>query len=470
MAVLLAAAAAPGVAHAGTYDVWSCRDANGAALSASAWVPEGRVADTCATGGSLRVTPEGAIRFAPPAGTRISAYELWRSAEDDWDPDDTSITETVGTTPFTTFAGTAGDPRTPLANANRVVNKRTPLDAITLRVACQDECLHAAMDLYRAHVTISDVTAPAATASVAGDDAVIVSGADRGGGVAALTLSLDGGPAQTLTTGCAAPYTSAQPCPQVADRAFAITAPDGAHSASGTVVDAAGNATAWGPLAITIARGGTTTTVPAPLNVASASQEVIKLARATLVHAPGTKTKLEGTLKTAAGVAMAGARLTVSSFDLGADDAVPRSLGSVTTGAGGAFSITLARDGAQRVTVTSAGGATATATVRSDLAVTLASNRGRLVKGRLLTLHGKLRGAGASARGAVVTIESIVNGSWLPVGSARAKADGTYTWRYRFVHLARDTIFSFRAVVERAPGWPWATERSGRIKVRVDVP
>jgi len=70
----------------------------------------------------------------------------------------------------------------------------------------------------------------------------------------------------------------------------------------------------------------------------------------------------------------------------------------------------------------------------------------------------------------VVTIESIVNGRWLPVGSVKARAGGTYAWRYRFVHLARDTIFSFRAVVERAPGWPWASERSGRIKVRVDVP
>jgi hypothetical protein len=467
MAVLVAAAAAPGVAQAGTYDVWSCRDANGAALSASAWAPEGRVADTCASGGSLRVTPEGAIRLAPPAGTRIAGYELWRSAEDDWDPDDTSITETVGTTSTSTFSGTVGDPRNPLANANRVVNKRSPLDAITLRVRCQDECLNARMDLYRSRVTISDTTAPAASASAAGDDAVIVSGTDGGGGVAALTLSLDGGAARTLTTGCATPYSAVQPCPGAADRACAIDAPHGAHSVTGTVVDAAGNATAWGPLAITIQRG-TTTVSPAPLSVAG--QEVIKLARSTLEHAPGGKVKLEGTLKSAAGSPMAGARLTVSSFDLGTDDAVPRSLGSVTTGAGGAFSITLDRDGAQRVTVTSPAGATATATVRADLAVSLSSSRGRIVKGRILTLHGKLRGAGASANGTVVTIESIVNGRWLPVGSAKAKSDGTFAWRYRFVHLARDTIFSFRATVERAPGWPWASERSGRIKVRVDVP
>jgi hypothetical protein len=468
MAVLLAAAAAPGVAHAGTYDVWSCRDAGGAALSAAAWVPEGRVTDTCASGGSLRVTPEGAIRLAPPAGTRIAGYELWRSAQDDYDPDDTSITETVGTTPFSVFAGTVGDPRNPLASANRVVAKRAPLDAVTLRVACQDECLNARIDLYRARVTISDTTAPTATASVAGDDAVIVGGTDGGGGVAALTLSLDGGPAQTLTTGCATPYTVVQPCPGAADRAFAIDAPEGAHSASGTVVDAAGNATAWGPVAVTIHRTTATIVSPGPLSVAS--QESLKLGRSMLEHAPGAKVRLEGTLKTPGGAPIAGAHLSVSSFDLGADDAVPRSLPAVTTGAGGTFAITLARDGAQRVTVTSPGGATATATVRAKLAVRLSSSRGRLVKGRILTLHGRLRGAGASARGAVVTIESIVNGRWLPVGSARAKADGTYAWRYRFVHLARDTIFSFRAVVERAPGWPWASRRSARLKVRVDVP
>ena len=469
MAVLVAAAAAPGVAQAGTYDVWSCRDANGAPLSAAAWEPEGRVTDTCASGGSLRVSPEGAIRFAAPAGTRVAGYELWRFAEDDTDWDDTKLIETVGTTPFTVSFGTKGDARNPLAPANRFVAQHAPLDAVTLQVRCVDECLNAHMDLFRSHVTLSDTTAPTATASVAGDDAVIVGGIDRGGGVAAMTLSLDGGPPQTLTTGCAAPYTTLQPCPGAADRAFAITAPNGSHTASGTVVDAAGNATAWGPLAITIARGGTNVS-PTTLNVAPASQEVIRLTRATLEHAPGGKVKLEGKLTSAAGTAIAGARLSVSSFDLGTDDAVPRALAAVTTGAGGTFSVTLDRDGAQRVTVTSPAGATATATVRANLALTLASSRGRIVKGRLLTLHGKLRGAGASARGTVVTIESIVNGRWLPVGSAKAKSDGTFAWRYRFVHLARDTIFSFRAVVERAPGWPWASERSGRIKVRVDVP
>ena len=108
--------------------------------------------------------------------------------------------------------------------------------------------------------------------------------------------------------------------------------------------------------------------------------------------------------------------------------------------------------------------------MRSELGLGLRSDRGRLVKGRVVTLSGRLSGAGASAAGAPVSIESIVDGRWQPVGAARVRADGRYAWSYRFVHLKRDTIFSFRAVVQRAPGWPWATVRSGPIKVRVDVP
>ena len=151
---------------------------------------------------------------------------------------------------------------------------------------------------------------------------MIVSAADRGGGVAAVTLSLDGGPARTLASGCAAPYSSLQPCPALADRAFALDAPDGDHTASGAVVDAAGNVTAWGPLAVAIHR----TTISAatqPATVAPAGEsERLTLSRATLKHPPGGKARLAGTLKTAAGAPVAGARLTVSWFDLGADGAV----------------------------------------------------------------------------------------------------------------------------------------------------
>ncbi len=88
----------------------------------------------------------------------------------------------------------------------------------------------------------------------------------------------------------------------------------------------------------------------------------------------------------------------------------------------------------------------------------------------VLTLRGRLRGAGPSAAGALVQIQAVVNGRWAPVGRARTGRDGAYRWRYRFVHLSRDTTFRFRPVVERVPGWPWPTVRGPAMAVRVDVP
>jgi hypothetical protein len=462
-------------------------------LGTGAWQPGAlgsgaKVQDTCARDGSLRLSvangraygggAAGTLRFAPPAGTRIAGYELYRSAgvthDDRWHESEAKVIETAGATSYTVSNGAAGDPKQPLGAANRLVARHAPLDALTLQVWCGWWCDSegVGIDLYRSRVTIEDLTAPAAEAAAAGDDAVIVTGSDRGAGVAAVTLSLDGGPVQTLASGCAPPYTALSPCPAEVARAFAVDAAGGEHRASGTVVDAAGNATAWGPVTVTV-RG--TAPPPAPLTagapLAPASEaQVLTLGQASVEHAPGAAARLSGTLKTAAGAPVAGASLTVSSFDLAADDAVPRALAPVVSDAGGRFTLTLERDGAQRVTVTSPAGAQATATVRAQLRLGVASSRGRLVKGRVLTLRGKRRGAGASARGTLVTIESIVNGRWQPVGSARSSAAGKYVWSYRFVHLARDTIFSFRAVVERGPGWPWASERSAPLKVRVDVP
>src|SRR5262245_5694798 len=93
--VIAIAAVLPAPASAGTYDVWSCRGPDGAALSAGAWqaaaiVDGARVDDTCAAGGSLRLsltvehdpTAAGTLRLTPPAGTRIAGYELYRATDD----------------------------------------------------------------------------------------------------------------------------------------------------------------------------------------------------------------------------------------------------------------------------------------------------------------------------------------------------------------------------------------------------
>jgi hypothetical protein len=535
MAAILGATLAPAAAGAATYSVWSCRGPAGEPLATSAWTQatldagsaDVAFADTCAGGGSLRVSlapgrsfgggVAGAWRFAAPAGTRIAGYELWRSlavADPSWHhfyDYRAGVVEsvagvTVGEFGCSTEAGacrSSGDAKNPLATANHVVAHTVPLDAVALQVTCEwgfcegPSGVPARADLYRSRVLIDDPAppadvrlsgAPTVAAPLSGVSALVVGATDRGAGIASISLSIDGGPSETAaSSGCVEPYTVAPPCPAQVERAFTVDATrlaDGAHSAAGSVVDAAGNATAFGPVRFTVAHTAPSLSADVPVvggataaNGTPAVQvPVVKLARAALRHAAGAAAVLHGTLQTAAGGLIAGARLAVTSTDLGTAGAAPRALAPVVTDATGAFAVTLKRDGAQRVTVSfspRAGAeatATATATVLARLALAVHSSRGRLVKGRLVTLSGRLRGAGPSARGALIQIESIVNGTWTPVGAVRARAGGAYHWRYRFVHLAEDTVFSFRAVVEATPGWPWSRALSPRLQVRVDVP
>ncbi len=88
-ALTLALCAAP-TAHAGTYDVWSCRDGAGLPLPAEGWrlttrgaAPgEVEVDDDCSIGGGLELRAadqavagiEGTLTFAAPDGTAIVGY------------------------------------------------------------------------------------------------------------------------------------------------------------------------------------------------------------------------------------------------------------------------------------------------------------------------------------------------------------------------------------------------------------
>ena len=127
LAVALGATAlTPAAARAGTYDVWSCRGADGAALATSAWTPAGKTTDTCATGGSLAIAPDGSLRLSAPPDTKITTYELWRSAEDGPAPDDTKIVETAGSTSYSFFSGTVGDAKHPLADRRTASPRSTP--------------------------------------------------------------------------------------------------------------------------------------------------------------------------------------------------------------------------------------------------------------------------------------------------------------------------------------------------------
>jgi hypothetical protein len=542
VAVLTAPAAR---ADAAPYTVWSCRGPDGTPVPTTAWshttvnarAGDVTFADTCAQGGALQVSlaagrsfdspATGVATFAAPGGARIVGYELWRSlavAPRSWLPfydyRAAVVERPSGASPAAYGCATSGpcravgNPADPDAPDNRFSASQSPLEAIALEVSCQrgwcaePSGIPARATLHRARVVLEDAHAPSARLAGALTEgrslqdraALVVGSADRGAGVAAISVAIDGRPVQTTRLSdvhatCREPYTVPQPCPTDVERVFEVDLrrlTEGRHAASGTVVDAAGNSTAWGPVSFTVERPAPPLAAgpapplaagPAPAPAVDADpppeKPRLRLASSLVQHAPGRVARLRGRLTTAAGAAVASARLAVTARDLAVAERArdtTRRLRAVTTDATGAFTVRIRDDGAQRVTVAFApragapAVARASATVRTRLSLRAAPTRRLLVKGRVLVMRGRLTGAGRSAAGTLVHVQSIVNGEWTPVGVVRARANGTYRWRYRFVHLTRDTIFPFRTVIERAPGWPWPTERSRTVRVRVDVP
>jgi hypothetical protein len=537
-----------GPTAAGTYDVWSCRDGDGAPVSADAWErsalsPDGdvllapaslRFVDACAEGGGLAVTlasqallsapVTGLLTFRAPADTRIASYELARLLDAGQAPLLASYraqrSETAAGVPVDgELCATGGCMLGGLdfeAPASRVARDAASGDALALSVAvtcpldpaCASllSAAPARAVLYRSRVTLEDTHAPRLSpisgslleGSGPGPASVVVAASDRGGGIERMTLAIDGQERQAVRAGslapsCRTPYAATRPCPADAERAFEIDTgalSPGDHVASGTVVDAAGNSTAWGPVAFRVERAVEVVPPPPPILVPTPRRPppangtpAVERPRLTLRRVgsagarPGSLVRLSGRLRTADRRPIVGARLRVGERVLGLRGRRPAGATSaVTTDAAGRFTVARRARGARRVTVSfrprpdAAVTAQASAALRTRLALRAAPSRGRLVKGRRLTLRGRLGGAGPSTRGALVQIQAVVNGAWTPVGRARARRDGGFAWRYRFVHLSRDTVFAFRAVVEHVPGWPWPTVRSPRVAVRVDVP
>ena len=551
----LATGAAPaGAAGANRYDVWSCRGPLDEPVGTSAWRASTAnaasgdvvVADSCASGGALDLSLDSGRPFAPatrgsltffaPPGTHLDSWEVMRSfevaPENIAPPYDyaAALTERKAgggdlvqgcssslTAPLACL--TAGSPTDPADPANRTERAGAPVhDALELWVGCVAAVCDAPpigpparVRLYRSRVEVHDLAAPQAPRlsgslveqeRVSGTASLVVEAADLGGGVAATTVSVDDGvveqtsaPAGPAGT-CRAPYTVLQPCPAEVARVFTLDTTrlaDGPHTVAGTVVDAAGNVTAWGPVAFEVSqpverrdqpeepRTPTTPTTPTtPEPPAGNGQPAVRRPRLTLdrtavVRRGSHAARLTGTLRTAAGRPITGARLTVTAQTLGAVTPRARALPVVTTNAKGRFALRVKSRGAERVTfafapaVGAADTVTVNATVRQPASLTVARSRARLRRGQQVVLRGALRGTGAAAKGAVVELQAIVSGRWRTVGTVRADARGRYAWRYRFVSVTRDTIFSFRSVVRSTPGWPWRELRSKRLTVRVDA-
>ncbi|HEY2056694.1 MAG TPA: carboxypeptidase-like regulatory domain-containing protein [Solirubrobacterales bacterium] len=542
MLAAVGASCVPAAADAGQYTVWSCRGPEGLPISTAAWRTQVNdaepgdieISDGCASGGSLgiKVTdggiapdrkPRGEAVFRLPRGAEISGFKIWRYvvAAADFPGSEYEYAAAVrevsggstidwgcasGLFPPYFNCSSEGTPGAPLDPSNLVTQLFSPLEGLSFWAACiQVGCKpplsppSAEIRMFRSAVSIEDDQPPevvrlegslaesAPITAAAGH--LFVTADDGGGGVAGFEFSVDGGAPQRVAVadgrdGCEEPFSEPDPCPREATRGIVVDTASlaaGAHSVSGTVIDAAGNATPFGPVAFTVAPPPATVTSPPvegprgnggrrPDNGTPAVEAPHLHLQSTHAGGPG---HLGGTLTTPAGAPIAGARLGVEVTEVGGKGARKR---FVRTDANGRFAFKVAGAGARNVVVSYApvlGGAasrSAKALVTTKLALRLTPRPRRLRAGQTVRFLGHLRGAGKAARGAVVDIQAIAGGRWTTIDTVVADGHGNFSWAHRFRYVERDAIFSFRAVVPRTPGWPWPTVRSHRFELPIEGP
>jgi hypothetical protein len=305
LATALVLLVAPSAANAGTYTVYSCRDATGALASTSSWsfvlsTPSvGSHDDTCPRGGVHVALKAGVAQpaqadarmwFLAPDDTTIVNYTLWRSARvAAGTPYWFSAQEEYGTDwrwagpsckGTTNNCSGIGNPADPMSAANRWARTpTTPIKGVALYVSCGNAnsgttaCpassgVSSEAWLHRGDITLADDIKPKlettpvgalvdATANVQGTAAVSIQASDKGGGLAQAQVEIDGKVVASKGFGsspCRQPYTARVPCPLRSSTTVPFdttTLADGTHSVRVLVQDAGGNTTAWGPVKLT---------------------------------------------------------------------------------------------------------------------------------------------------------------------------------------------------------------------------
>jgi hypothetical protein len=298
-------------ASAGVYHVYSCRTPAGAVAPTGGWGPSTNgpwmeVTNSCESGGSLTAALDGNVShpanvsaaswvFGVPAGIRIAAAKLWRSAyARSWEAGNNS-TETQLEAPGDTttadvfsqcvrFEGceSVGSSSVPMAQENLVVAPAANLTEAThlyVNASCGggdgSSCpavgggSAVSISLYAADITLADDTPPtvsnvggslAAGGTLSGVGDISFSATDTGSGLYEAVFSIDGhalskqllesgdGPCRNVggTSDGSNAFFEVQPCPLALsdDLSFdTALAPDGSHLLNVQLFDAAGNAT-----------------------------------------------------------------------------------------------------------------------------------------------------------------------------------------------------------------------------------
>ncbi|HVV89745.1 MAG TPA: carboxypeptidase-like regulatory domain-containing protein [Solirubrobacterales bacterium] len=310
-------------------------------------------------------------------------------------------------------------------------------------------------------------------------------GHDRGGGVANISVTVNGlQAAQPATSNCAVAQadnpsvvgtvaSAASPCPEsaVADWTLdtgAYPFHTGENSVQVCVSDFSTLSDPNTTCSSTYTVDVDDSCVESP--VAGGQSLTARFARshsATETTAYGRTATVKGRLADAAGDPVAGATLCVRSQTVGFGTPA---LDQVTTDAQGRFSYPVPAGPNREIVV---GYRNDTFQVDRDLRLYSHTQPDLSVAPRLLSNHGRVRFRGRlpgpRAVGRVVVLQASAVGSkrWITFRKATTRAHGRFHATYHFISTTRRTTYRFRAVVPVQDGYPWLAGRGKPVRVVV---
>jgi Bacterial Ig-like domain len=150
----------------------------------------------------------------------------------------------------------------------------------------------------------------------------------------------------------------------------------------------------------------------------------------------------------------------------------PRLIATVKTSRKGAFSFLVRKGPSRSIKIRYAGTAQIrSATENLNLNVrsktSMRPNHRRRVNGESVRFHGRIKTGRIPKDGKIVEVQVWVRGKWRTFATTRAGQRGMWTYDYRFDGTRGNQTYRFRARVPRETGYPFATGRSGVVRVRV---